>query len=96
MHQSINPESKSHDKIQSKVLSRLGRPSDLSMVDVKNVYANKWRVNVWCEKPPVDDASDVVRSIEIRHSFFCTMTEGGTLRCKPKIEKLYRQTGKQQ
>ena len=95
MHQSVNPENKAAYKVQAKILNRLGRPSDLFKVDVKNVYSNKWRINVWCERKPEDGNECTVTSKELRHSFFCTMTEGGTLRCKPKIEKLYRQTDKQ-
>ena len=95
MHQSVNPENKEDHKVREKILNRLGRPSDLFMVDVKNVYSNKWRINVWCDKSP-EDKDCTVKSKELRHSFFCSMTEGGTLRCKPKIEKLYRQTDKEQ
>ena len=96
MHQPLNPEDKNHDKIKMKVLNRLGRPSDLFKVDVKNVYGRNFRINVWCERKPEDGSDCTVRSQELRHSFFCTMTKGGTLRCKPKIEKLYRQTDKEQ
>ena len=96
MHQSVNPENKARNRVKAKILSRLGRPSDLFKVDVKNVYSNKWRINVWCDRKPEDGNECTVTSKELRHSFFCTMTEGGTLRCKPKIERLYRQTDKEQ
>ena len=95
MPKSVNPENKSREKVKAKILNRLGKPSDLFKVDVKNVYDNKWRVNVWCDRKPEDGNECTVGSRELRHSFFCTMTEGGTLRCKPKIERLYRQTDKQ-
>ena len=96
MHQSVNPEDKARSKVQEKVLNRLGRPSDLFKVDAYNVYDNKWRVNVWCDRKPEDGNECTVRSKELRHSFFCAITKGGTLRCKPKIERLYRQTDVQQ
>ena len=97
MHQPVNPEDKDFPKIQKKLLSRLGKPHDLFKVDVKNVYGSSYRINVWCHaNKEADRADHTIPVKEMRHSFFCTMTKGGTLRCKPKVEKLYRQTDKQQ
>ena len=95
MTEPVNPENKNQHKVREKILNRLGRPSDLFKVDVKNVYGNKWRINVWCDRKPEDESNCTVGSKELRHSYFCTVTKGGTLRCKPKIERLYRQTGKE-
>jgi hypothetical protein len=96
MHQSVNPQDKSRNKVKEKVLNRLGRPSDLFKIDAYNVYDNKWRINVWCDRKPKEDSNCTVESKELRHSYFCVMTEGGTLRCKPKISKLYRRGDKEQ
>ena len=50
MHQPVSPEDKDFTKIQQKLLNRLGKPSDLYKVDVKNVYGKCYRINVWCDK----------------------------------------------
>ena len=97
MHQPVNPENKDYTKIQEKLLNRLGKPSDLYKVDIKNVYGKNYRSNVWCDKKYRADGTEyTIPTKEIRHSYFCTMTKGGTLRCKPKVERLYRQTDKEQ
>ena len=75
------------DKVIEKILTRLGKPPYLHHVDATNVYSNKWRVNVWIE----DVAPGMVaKSYEIKHSFFCELTDSGSLKVTPKIERLYR------
>ena len=73
------------DKVIEKILNRLGQPPYLHHVDATNVYSNKWRVNVWIE----DVAPGMVaKSYEIKHSFFCELTDSGSLKVTPKIERL--------
>ena len=85
MHQPVDD--KLIEKIQAKILSRLGKPPGLMSVHCVNVFENNWRINVWT-KGFTDGG---VPTHEITHSFFCELTEGGTLRTNPKIEKrLYR------
>tara|TARA_R110002020_G_scaffold192023_1_gene392041 strand:- start:547 stop:831 length:285 start_codon:yes stop_codon:yes gene_type:complete len=75
------------DKVIEKILNRLGKPPYLHHVDATNVYSNKWRVNVWIE----DVAPGMVaKSYEIKHSFFCELTDSGSLKVTPKIERLYK------
>jgi len=75
------------DKVIEKILNRLGKPPYLHHVDATNVYSNKWRVNVWTE----DVAPGMVaKSYEIKHSFFCELTDSGSLKVTPKIERLYK------
>ena len=76
-------------KVIDKILSRLGKPHNLHSVTARNVFDNKWRVNIWTEE--LSGVHSVAKKYTIIHSFFCELTEGGTLRTKPKIEKrLYR------
>ena len=76
-------------KVIDKILNRLGKPHNLHSATAKNVFENKWRVNIWIEEH--SDAHAVAKRYSIAHSFFCELTEGGTLRTTPKIEKrLYR------
>ena len=75
------------DKVIEKILNRLGKPPYLHHVDATNVYSNKWRVNVWTE----DVAPGMVaKTYEIKHSFFCELTDSGSLKVTPKIERLYK------
>lgn len=75
------------DKVIEKILNRLGKPPYLHHVDATNVYSNKWRVNVWIE----DVAPGMVaKTYEIKHSFFCELTDSGSLKVTPKIERLYK------
>ena len=100
MHQRIKatPMKKSQEKkaeletkVKSKILNRLGTPSNLHSITARNVFANKWRVNIWILDP--SDGHSVAPSHSIAHSFFCELTKNGTLRTKPTIEKrLYRRT----
>ena len=76
-------------KVIDKILNRLGKPHNLHSATAKNVFENKWRVNIWVEE--LSDGCSVAKRYSIAHSFFCELTEGGTLRTTPKIEKrLYR------
>ena len=80
--------------VKSKILNRLGTPNNLHNVTAKNVFDNKWRVNIWVLDP--SDGDTVARTYSVAHSFFCELTEGGTLRTEPKIKKrLYRRTDSQ-
>ena len=81
-------------KVKAKILNRLGTPRNLHSITARNVFANKWRVNIWL----LDHSDDysVAPSHSIAHSFFCELTKNGTLRTKPTIEKrLYRRTDNQ-
>ena len=83
MHQPVDD--KLIEKIQTKILNRLGKPPGLMSVHCVNVFDNNWRINVWT-KGFTDGG---VPTHEITHSFFCEVTKGGTLRCNPKVEKTY-------
>ena len=45
MHQPVDD--KLIEKIQTKVLNRLGKPPGLMSVHCVNVFDNNWRINVW-------------------------------------------------
>ena len=91
MNKSKRNKSDLEQKIIDKILSRLGKPYNLHSATARNVFDNKWRVNIWIEEH-CDDYS-VAKKYSIAHSFFCELTENGTLRTTPKIEeRLYRRT----
>lgn len=89
MNRSRREQKELEEKVVDKILNRLGKPHNLHGATAKNVFDNKWRVNIWVEEP--SDGHSVAKTYSIAHSFFCELTEGGTLRTNPKIEKrLYR------
>ena len=86
MHQPVTSEKSVDDiVIQKRVLQRLGRPKGLKAVKVKNVFGNKWRINVWVEER--QESWDVPTAI-LCDSFFCEF-KNNRLTCNPKIEKKY-------
>tara|TARA_R100000808_G_scaffold21006_1_gene45410 strand:- start:3833 stop:4123 length:291 start_codon:yes stop_codon:yes gene_type:complete len=86
MHQPVTSEKSADDiVIQKKVLEGLGRPKGLKSVKVKNVFGNKWRINIYVEKQT--DLCDIPVSV-ISDSFFCEF-KNNKLTCDPKLEKKY-------
>ena len=47
-------------KVKAKILNRLGTPSNLHSITARNVFANKWRVNIWLLDP--SDGYSVART----------------------------------
>tara|TARA_R110002051_G_scaffold222424_1_gene286006 strand:+ start:538 stop:828 length:291 start_codon:yes stop_codon:yes gene_type:complete len=86
MHQPVsNDKPVSNTVIKKRVLEKLGKPKDFKNITVRNVFANKWRVNVWTETRK--EEWDVPTSI-LCDSFFCEF-KNNRLTCNPKIKKKY-------
>lgn len=67
--------------IKKQVLESMGKPKDLNLVTVQNVYNNKYRVNVF---------RNVNGHPHITNSYFLTCDEvGGILSSSPEIAKIY-------
>tara|TARA_R100001143_G_scaffold19591_1_gene20990 strand:- start:86 stop:397 length:312 start_codon:yes stop_codon:yes gene_type:complete len=68
------------------VLQTLGPVKDLFEVIARNVYDNRWRVDVWTEewKPAMYGPS-----YRIKHSYFCKVQDNCIAFSDPKIEKIY-------
>ncbi len=67
--------------IKQQILESMGRPKDLNLVSVHNVYGNKYRVNVF---------RDVNGHPRITNSYFLTCDESGNvLASSPEIVKTY-------
>ena len=99
MHQTLekaakdNVQRKSHmssdmlkELICKEVFQTLGPVKDLFQVVARNVYDNRWRVDVWTEewKPEVYGPS-----YRIKHSNFCKIKENCIYSSNPQIEKVY-------
>ena len=86
MHQPVsNDKPVSDTVIKKRVLDRLGKPKNFKSIKAKNVFGNKWRINVWTEERK--EAWDVPTAI-LSDSFFCEF-KNNRLTCNPKIEKKY-------
>ena len=103
MHQTLEEASKSKVQkrgeldpiIQEKliceeVLNKLGRVKDFYKVTARNVYYNKWRVNVWpCEWPEEMYGPNY----QIKYSYFCTVQDNCIAESNPEIIPVKLQLG---
>jgi hypothetical protein len=86
MHQPVSSNEQVSDTvIKKRVLDRLGKPKNFKSIKAKNVFGNRWRINVWIEER--QEAWDVPTAI-LCDSFFCEF-KNNRLTCNPKIEKKY-------
>ena len=69
------------------VLERLGRPKDFYKIEAKNVYYNKWRVNVWTE---TWDSEVYGPEYNITNSYFCTVQDNCISGSVPEIIPEYK------
>ena len=71
--------------IRDAVLERLGKPKDFWKVDVKPLWENRFRVNVWTE-----EMGRIGPTHRIVDSFFIIASpEGGIVESRPQISKKY-------
>ena len=73
--------------IKTKVMKRLGKPPDFFEINVHHLWANKWRVNVWCKGSGSGDG--VVLSYNIVDSFFVEVSKDNRMSSTPRIVKKY-------
>ena len=69
------------------VLNKLGTVKDFYKIDAKNVYYNKWRVDVWTV---IWKEGMYGPSYNIKYSYFCTIQDNCIANSDPEIipEKL--------
>ena len=69
------------------VLEKLGVVNDFHQITPKNVFDDKWRINVWTTFWP-DFAC--APSYAIKHSYFCTVKDNCISGCSPDILPIYK------
>ena len=69
------------------VLEKLGVVNDFHQITAKNVFDDKWRINVWTTYWPEFMCAP---SYKIKHSYFCTIKENCLSGCVPEILPLYK------
>ena len=69
------------------VLEKLGTVKDFYKIDARNVYHNKWRVDVWTI---IWKEGMYGPSYDIKYSYFCTIQDNCIAKSNPEIipEKL--------
>ena len=73
--------------VKEQVLQKLGTPKNLFQITAGNMWANRWRVNVWLTHKWQGDVSEVDTHL-IDHSYFIHTAEDGTItKSSPEIEK---------
>tara|TARA_R100000306_G_C4308468_1_gene108889 strand:- start:82 stop:384 length:303 start_codon:yes stop_codon:yes gene_type:complete len=75
------------DLICQEVLETLGVVNDLHKVSAKNVFDDKWRIDVWTQKWFEHACGP---SYKIKHSYFCTIKDNCISGCDPEILPLYK------
>ena len=73
--------------VREEVLERLGTVKDFYKIDARNVYHNKWRVDVWTV---IWKEGMYGPSYNIKYSYFCTIQDNCIATSDPEIipEKL--------
>ena len=75
------------DLICQEVLDTLGVVNDFHKVSAKNVFDDKWRIDIWTQKW-LEHASSP--TYKIKHSYFCTIKDNCISGCNPEILPLYK------
>ena len=66
------------------VLTKLGHIRDFYKITAKNIYYNKWRVNVWIEQWEEGMSGP---TYYIKYSYFCTVQDNCIAHSDPEIMK---------
>ena len=73
--------------IGQEVLDKLGVVNDFHKISAKNVFDDKWRIDVWTQRWLEHTISP---SYKIKHSYFCTIKDNCISGCQPEILPLYK------
>ncbi len=77
------------ESVKKQVLELLGRPKNLHKITARNLWDNRWRVNLWCTHIQQADVSEVEVHL-IDYSYFIhTSDTGEIINSDPEIVKEY-------
>ena len=65
--------------ITRQVLDAHGRMDELKEVRMRNVFDNRWRVNVWCYYEDPNLMSNLTRPSTIKYSYFIRVDDSGNI-----------------
>jgi len=78
------------ERVVSMVLGLLGKPVHYFGTTVRNIFEDKWRVNVWTQQWGSDKTTP---TNTITHSFFITIQNGEITHSNPPIIQLDEEDG---
>ena len=78
------------ERVVSMVLELLGEPLNYFGTTVRNIFEDKWRVNVWTQHYSSDRTTP---THTITHSFFITIQNGEITHSDPPIIQLDEEDG---
>ena len=96
VHQKINPEDKAkllEQKVEKLVIDILGKPKYFSQIRARNVYSDRWRVDIYCEVPRQGGLTNMP-STEISDSFFIVFRNNEIFRSDPPLKPKYKKKEK--
>lgn len=79
--------------VEQAVLNELGTPPDMTWFKASNVFDNRWRVDIWCEKEVSGDLISAY-SQHIKHSYFIHFNHNTyeIIKSTPEVKREYNGT----
>jgi len=71
--------SNKEEMITRQVLDAHGGIDDLKEIRMRNVFDNRWRVNVWCYYEDPNLMSNLTRPSTIKYSYFIHVDDAGSI-----------------
>ena len=96
VHQQIDPNEGARlleAKVEKLVIDILGKPKYFSQIRARNVYSDRWRVDIYCEIPKQRGLTDIP-STEISDSFFIVFRDNEIFRSNPPLKPKYKKKEK--
>ena len=82
----VEPQEKRLEKI---VINTLGKPKEFSQIRVKNVYSDRWRVDIFCSFVTEGEML-TTKSVRITDSFFIVFRDNEIFSVDPPLEPKYK------
>ncbi len=74
-----------NERIKEYVFENLGQPKNLYRLDIRSLWENFYRINMWSV-----DSSSIIETYVLSDSFFIEISEGGeVIACNPEIKRRY-------
>ena len=72
-------------ELEKKVLKKIGKIENLYKIRAKNVFADHWRVDIWCSHDNKDEEC-IMPTVSIDYSYFITLGKNNRIKkSEPKI-----------
>ena len=92
VHQKVDPKNQvgsQEKKIEKLVLNTLGKPKEFSQIRARNVYSDRWRVDIFCSFTVAGEML-TTKSVKITDSFFIIFRDNDIFSSNPPLEPKYK------